>query len=43
MSLNESNVENAAVTWFSELGNAVGRGPQLLSGELSVADAPTLA
>ena len=50
MSLNESNVEDAALEWFGELGYAVGHGPHqsrtlatlrdtLLSGELSVAAA----
>ena len=33
MSLNESIVEDAALTWFGELGYAVGRGPQLAPGE----------
>jgi len=33
MSLNESHVEDAALTWFGELGYAVGHGPQLAPGE----------
>ena len=33
MSLNESVVEDAALTWFGELGYAVGHGPQLAPGE----------
>ena len=33
MSLNESIVEDAALTWFEELGYAVGYGPQLAPGE----------
>ena len=33
MSLNESIVEDAALTWFGELGYAVGHGPQLAPGE----------
>jgi len=33
MSLNESIVEDAALTWFRELGYAVGHGPQLAPGE----------
>ena len=33
MSLNESIVEDAALTWFAELGYAVGHGPQLAPGE----------
>ena len=33
MSLNESIVEDAALTWFDELGYAVGHGPQLAPGE----------
>ncbi|MHB1307527.1 MAG: hypothetical protein ACYC23_10640 [Limisphaerales bacterium] len=33
MSLNESIVENAALTWFGELGYAVGHGPHLAPGE----------
>src|SRR5437879_4704489 len=32
-SLNESIVEDAALTWFGELGYAVGHGPQLAPGE----------
>ena len=31
--LNESHVEDAALTWFGELGYAVGHGPQLAPGE----------
>ena len=31
--LNESIVEDAALTWFGELGYAVGHGPQLAPGE----------
>ena len=33
MSLNESIVEDAALTWFGELAYAVGHGPQLAPGE----------
>jgi type I restriction enzyme R subunit len=33
MSLNESIVEDAALTWFGELGYAVGHGPQLAPAE----------
>lgn len=33
MSLNESIIEDAALEWFSELGYAVGHGPQLAPGE----------
>ena len=33
MSLSESIVENAVLTWFGELGYAVGHGPQLAPGE----------
>ena len=33
MSLNESIVEDAALTWFGALGYAVGHRPQLASGE----------
>ena len=29
MSLNESYVEDAALTWFGELNRAFGHGPQL--------------
>ena len=32
-SLNEAIVEDAALTWFGELGYAVGHGPQLAPGE----------
>jgi len=33
MSLNESIVEDAALTWFAELGYAVGHGPKIAPGE----------
>jgi len=33
MSLNESIVEDAALTWFGELGYAIGHGPQFAPGE----------
>ncbi len=33
MSLTESIVEDAALTWFGELGYAIGHGPQLAPGE----------
>ena len=33
MSLNESIVEDAALTWFQELDFAVGHGPHLAPGE----------
>ena len=34
MSLNVSIVEDAALTWFGELGYAVGHGPQFVPCEL---------
>ena len=34
MSLNESIVEDAALTWFGELGYAVGHGPHFVPCEL---------
>lgn len=33
MSFNESTVENAALSWFGELGYAVGHGPQITPDE----------
>ncbi len=33
MALKESTVEDAALTWFADLGYAVGHGPQLAPGE----------
>ncbi len=33
MSLTQSIVEEAALTWFGELGYAVGHGPRLTPGE----------
>ena len=33
MRLNESIVEDAALTWFGELGYAAGHGPRLAPGE----------
>jgi len=33
MSLNEAIVEDAALTWFGELGYAVGHGPKLAPGD----------
>ena len=33
MEVKEPLVEDAALTWFDELGYAVGHGPQLASGE----------
>ena len=33
MTLNESIVEEAALTWFGELGYAVGHGPHTAAGE----------
>ncbi len=33
MTLTESIVEDAALTWFGELGYAVGQGPQMAPGE----------
>ncbi len=33
MSLTESIVEDAALTWFGEMGYAVGHGPQMAPGE----------
>ena len=37
MSLNESIVEDAALTWLRELGYSVGRGPHLAPGEPAAA------
>ena len=33
--MNESIVEDAALTWFGELGYAVAHGPQLAPGEVA--------
>ncbi len=33
MNLNESIVEEAALTWFGELGCSIGHGPLMASGE----------
>ena len=33
MTLNESIVEDAALTWFGELGYTVGHGPHIAPGE----------
>ena len=33
MTLNESIIEDATLTWFGELGYAVGHGPHLAPGE----------
>ena len=33
--LNESHVEDAALTWFGELGYAIGHGPHMAPGELA--------
>jgi hypothetical protein len=33
VSLTESIVEDAALTWFGELGYAIGHGPQMAPGE----------
>ncbi len=33
MSLNESMVEDAALSWFGELGYTVGHGPETAPGE----------
>jgi type I restriction enzyme R subunit len=35
MALNESVVEDAALTWFGELGYAIGHGPHIAPGELA--------
>jgi type I restriction enzyme R subunit len=35
MALNESIVEDAALTWFGELGYAIGHGPDIAPGELA--------
>ena len=35
MSLNESHVEEAALTWFGELGYTVAHGPHMAPGELA--------
>lgn len=40
-SLNESTVEEAALSWFGELGYAVACGPDIAPGE-PVAIAPTV-
>ena len=34
MALNESIVEEAALTWFEELGYAIGHGPHMAPGEM---------
>jgi type I restriction enzyme R subunit len=34
MSLNESIVEEASLSWFSDLGYTVGHGPAMAPGEL---------
>jgi len=39
LNLNESIVEDAALTWFGELGYEVGHGPQLAPGEPAVVPA----
>ena len=33
MSLNESTVEEAALSWFDELGYGIGHGPEIAPGE----------
>ena len=33
MALNESHVEEAALTWFGELGYAIAHGPHMAPGE----------
>jgi len=33
MTLNESIVENAALTWFGKLGYAIGHGPKMAPSE----------
>ena len=33
MTLNESDVEDAALSWFGELGYAIGHGPEMVPGE----------
>ena len=33
MSLNDSVVEDAALTWFGQLGYAIGHGPHMAPGE----------
>ena len=35
---NESIVEDATLTWFAELGYAIGHGPHMAPGELRVMD-----
>lgn len=35
MSLNESIIEDASLTWFGELGYAIGHGPHIAPGELA--------
>ena len=38
MNLNESIVEDAALTWFGELGYAIVHGPHMAPGALRVKD-----
>jgi type I restriction enzyme, R subunit len=33
MTLNESTIEDAALSWFGELGYSVGHGPEMAPGE----------
>ena len=35
MTLNESIIEDATLTWFGELGYAIGHGPHIAPGELA--------
>ena len=35
MLINESNVEDSALTWFGELGYMIGYGPHMAPGELT--------
>jgi len=38
VTLNESLIENAALTWFGELGYAIGHGPNIAPGEPAAAE-----
>jgi type I restriction enzyme R subunit len=38
MSLTESIVEDAALTWFGELGYAIGHGPEMAPGKFLIPD-----
>jgi len=36
--LNESTVEDAALSWFAELGHAIGHGPKMAPSEVAAAE-----